>query len=82
MLVLLLLCEVVLLRHGRADMKGLLQSTTKGEFLRHLTKQYERHLWLGGNCPPNYKPRPDSILQGTLIADMVFYHYYYQSTNQ
>ena len=82
MLVLLLFCEVVLLRYGRADMKGLLQSTTKEEFLRHLTKQYERHLyWLSKYCPPNYKPRPDSILQPTLIADMVF-HYYYQSTNQ
>ena len=55
------------------DYKGLFKSTTKEEFTKHLIKMNEIITWLCKNGPSNYKPRPDSIIQSTIIYDMVIY---------
>ena len=72
---------MILHRVGRTDFKGLVNSTTKEEYLRYKNKCYETNVWLVKNCAQNYKSRPDSILQFPYIVDMVFY-YYKSSINQ
>ena len=64
---------LLLYRFGKADIKGLLQSTKKEEYLRHIIKYYEKHVWLGGNFSKNYKPKlAESMVQMTIIVDMVY----------
>ena len=68
---------VWLIRRGREDTKGLLNSVHQSVFLRHLTYLVETGIWLGKNYPENRRPKKDVVFQATCIFDMVYFKLLY-----
>ena len=60
-----------LVRTGREDLRGLLNSMHKKDLLDQMIKLLEMHSVLVKNYPENRRPNSDIFAQATVIVDMV-----------
>jgi metal transporter CNNM len=60
----------VVVRYGMMDLKGILLSAKKRDYLMHVIEIVERTFFTVRNNPKKFKKSPDSIAQSTVIFDM------------
>ncbi|XP_046460717.1 SEC14-like protein 2 [Daphnia pulex] len=60
----------VVVRYGMMDLKGILLSAKKRDYLMHVIEIVERTFLTVRNNPKKFKKSPDSIAQSTVIFDM------------
>lgn len=53
-----------------SDMKGILRSAKKKDYITHVVYLVEKCIRLVLDEPETYKRRPDAIVQSTIIFDM------------
>ncbi|XP_046633860.1 SEC14-like protein 2 [Daphnia pulicaria] len=59
-----------LVRYGKTDMKGILRSTKKRDYVMKVIHLVESSIWLVKSNPETYRRSPDAIVQSTIIFDM------------
>ena len=57
-------------RYGKSDMKGILRSTKKRDFVMYVVYLVETSIWRVMTDPKKYKREPDAIVQTTIIFDL------------
>ncbi|XP_046460746.1 SEC14-like protein 2 [Daphnia pulex] len=57
-------------RYGMSDMKGILRSTKKRDFVMYVVYLVETSIWRVMSDPKKYKRVPDAIVQTTIIFDL------------
>uniref|UniRef100_A0A0P5N3Q7 Cral/trio domain-containing protein n=2 Tax=Daphnia magna TaxID=35525 RepID=A0A0P5N3Q7_9CRUS len=57
-------------RYGRTDMKGILRSTKKRDYVMKVIHLVESSIWLVKSNPEKYRRSSDAIVQSTIIFDM------------
>ncbi|XP_057372032.1 SEC14-like protein 2 [Daphnia carinata] len=57
-------------RYGRMDMKGILRSAKKRDFIMYVVYLVETSIWRVISDPKKYKRSPDTMVQTTVIFDL------------
>jgi len=61
---------LMVVRYGATDLKGILQSVKKKDYVMHIVELVERSIRIVRNNQTKYKRRPDAINQACVIMDM------------
>lgn len=61
---------LMVVRYGATDLKGILQSVKKKDYVMHVIELVERGIRTVRNNQAKYKRRPDAINQACVIMDM------------
>ncbi len=61
---------LMVVRYGATDVKGILQSVKKKDYVMHVVELVERSIRIVTNNQAKYKRRPDAINQACVIMDM------------
>lgn len=57
-------------RYGMSDMKGILHSVKKKDYLMHVVNLVESSIRAVKTYPEKYKRTPNALVQSTIIFDM------------
>lgn len=62
--------SVWITRYGKSDMKGILRSSKKKDFVMYVVYLVETSIWRVMSDPQKYKRSPGAIVQTTIIFDL------------
>lgn len=62
--------NLLLIRYGMIDIKGVLLSSKKKEYVTHVVQIVEKTLAMVRKDPMKYKRSPDAISQASVIVDL------------
>lgn len=62
--------SVWVVRYGKADLKGILRSVKKKDYITHVVNLVESGMNIVYNNPEQYKRSPDALVQSCIIFDM------------
>ena len=67
-----MMCSLLvwLVRYGKTDMRGILRSTKKRDYVMKVIHLVESSIWMVSSDPQRYRRSPDAIVQSTIIFDM------------